>query len=289
MNRLVVTGATGNTGSHVIKKLRYLDPNLKILALTRPSSNTVALQGFGVDVLECDLSDASTYEKHLNSSDIILEMANLRFFRSLKIAINNAGIQRAFFVTTTGVFSTFHSYSALYREIESEMRQASIRSTILRPSMIYGNERDHNMHKLLRVLSKTPIFPVFGDGMSLMQPVHVEDLATGIVSAVARDIVGEFNLAGPSPITYNSLLEACASALGKQIKPLHLPHKPVAALIAIAEKIPRFPIKHEQVMRLREDKNFDIANAIALLDYSPRAFSEGIAQEVSLLKKLQLL
>jgi nucleoside-diphosphate-sugar epimerase len=289
MNRLVVTGATGNTGSEVLKKFRALSPTLEILALIRPSSETSELRRMGISVLECDLNNASTYQMHLHSSDTVLEMANLRFFKALRVAINTRGIQRAFFVTTTGVFSTFHSYAALYREIESEMRQSAFGVTILRPSMIYGNERDHNMHKLLSFLNKTPVFPVFGDGTSLMQPVHVEDLATGIVTAVTQNIVGEFNLAGPEPISYNSLLETSASALGKKIRFLHLPHKIIANLVAIAEKIPRFPIKHEQVMRLQENKNFDISKSIQLLNYAPRAFAVGIQQEISRLKELKKL
>lgn len=289
MNRLVVTGATGNTGSHVVKQLKVRFPNLSILALVRPSSDTSELRRLNVDILECNLKDLSTYVKHLNSSDIVVEMANLRFFQILQTAMNTVGIQRAFCVTTTAVFSSFHSYSVLYREIESEMKQSSIKITILRPSMIYGNERDHNMHKLLRVLKKAPIFPIFGSGTSLMQPVHVDDLASGIVAAITSDAVGEFNLAGPKPITYKTLLTTASLALGKKVIFLHLPHILVANLVAVAEKIPRFPIKYEQVMRLQENKAFDISGSVKALNYSPRTFSVGIHQEVLRLLDLKKL
>ena len=289
MNRLVVTGATGNTGLHVVKQLKDKFPNLPILALVRQSSDTFALRKLNVDVLECNLEDISTYVPSLNSLDIIVEMANLRFFKALKTAMHTAGIKRAFCVTTTAVFSSFHSYSALYREIESEMEQSSIEITILRPSMIYGNERDHNMHKLLRFLKKAPIFPIFGDGMSLVQPVYVDDLAAGLVAAIANDAIGEFNLAGPEPITYKTLLTTSSVALGKKTVFLHLPHMLVADLIAVAEKIPRFPIKREQVMRLQENKTFDISSSVEVLNYAPRAFSVGIRQEVLRLLDLKKL
>ncbi len=289
MNRLVVTGATGNTGLHVVKGLKKLLPSLPILALVRVSSDTSELQRLGINFFECKLEDVTTYQTQLNSNDVILEMANLRFFRALETAMNQIGIRRAFCVTTTAVFSTFHSYSSLYREIEAEMKQSSVKVTLLRPSMIYGNERDHNMHKLLRFLNRTPVFPVFGDGMSLMQPVHVEDLAKGIASAVFHDVAGEFNLAGPESMTYNMLLDLAAIALGKRIKFLHLPHNVIANFVAIAEKIPKFPIKYEQVMRLQESKAFDISNSVRLLSYVPRAFSIGIHQEVSRLRALKRL
>lgn len=289
MNRLVVTGATGNTGLHVVRQLKDRFPNLSILALVRSSSDTTEIQKLGIDVLECSLEDISTYVTYLNSSDVVIEMANLRFFRVLETAMNIVGIQRAFCVTTTAVFSSFHSYSALYRDIESKMRQSQTKITILRPSMIYGNERDHNMHKLLYALKKAPIFPIFGDGMSLMQPVHVEDLATGIVMAITGNAIGEFNLAGPEPITYKNLLSTASLALNKRVIFLHLPHMLVAKVVAFAEKIPRFPIKHEQVMRLQENKAFDISDSTEILNYSPRTFSSGIRQEVLRLLDLKML
>ena len=108
------------------------------------------------------------------------------------------------------------------------MRSSGVEVTILRPSMIYGNERDHNMHKLLRVLDRTPAIPVFGAN-ALMQPVHVDDLADGIVRAVVADAHGEFNLAGPEPLAYQGVLRSAMAALGRRVA-----LAPVPAWLALA-------------------------------------------------------
>jgi nucleoside-diphosphate-sugar epimerase len=147
--------------------------------------------------------------------------------------------------------------------------------------MIYGNSRDHNMNKLVRVLDRLPVFPVFGPGTALMQPVYVGDLADGIVAAVEREATGEFNLAGDVPLTYNEILKTVAAALGRNVRLVHVNHGLAARIVSVLEPVPGFPIKHEQVMRLLEDKAFDITSSVAELDYRPRSFAEGIALQVA--------
>src|SRR3712207_7109590 len=68
--------------------------------------------------------------------------------------------------------STLFPYTTLFRSAW----------TILRPSMIYGSERDRNVHRLLRFLDRSPVFPIFGPGTNLWQPVYHEDCARGVRS-----------------------------------------------------------------------------------------------------------
>jgi hypothetical protein len=46
----------------------------------------------------------------------------------------------------------------------------------------------------------------------------------------------------------------------------------------------KLPVSREQVLRLNEDKVFDHSAAKEDFKYSPRTFTEGIAQEVALLE-----
>ncbi len=278
--QIVITGASGNTGSFVISKLVDAGMASQVLALVRPSTLVEPLHEFGVRTHVADLNDPETYLDVVEPGAFFVGIANLRFTDAMLPHLRRRGVSHAFCVTTTAVFSTYHSYSHLYREIEQRMRQTDLPMAILRPSMIYGNRRDHNMHKLIAYLEKAPVFPVCGPGTALMQPVHVEDLANGIVAAVERQAVGEYNLAGPDAIPYNQVLQDVAEALGKKVRLLHINHAIAARLVQILEHVPGFPIRHEQVMRLLEDKAFDISRAVETLDYHPRPFREGIQQQV---------
>jgi nucleoside-diphosphate-sugar epimerase len=288
-NRLLMTGATGNTGLLTLRRLRELQPDRPVLALVRPSTDTAPLQDLGVAWHVCDLDRPDTYLSVVQPEDVLLETANLRQARVMLPALADVGVTRAFCVTTTGVFSVHHSYSALYQDIEAEMRRSSVAVTILRPSMIYGNERDHNMHRLLKIIARLPVYPVFGSGRALMQPVHVEDLAEGIAQAVVRDAHGEFNLAGPQGLPYRQIVDEAFRAVGRRGVMVFVPVQPVAFLAGLFERLPRFPVKREQVIRLQEDKAFDISTSVEQLGYQPRPFADGIAQEAAQLRRAGLL
>ena len=62
---------------------------------------------------------------------------------------------------------------------EQQIRGCGLDWTILRPTMIYGAAGDRNLSRLLRLLSRTAVLPVPGNGKCLHQPVHVADVADG--------------------------------------------------------------------------------------------------------------
>lgn len=156
-------------------------------------------------------------------------------------------------MTTTGAFSKYRAAAAGDLEAEDAVRKSCLGYTILRPTMIYGGPGDRNMHRLVRVLAQTPVFPLFGDGKHLMQPIHVDDLANAIVAAALNEAVvgGEFNLAGANALPYKDLVRAVATALGRRILIVRTPLGLVAAIAGAFERtrIP-FPITREQVLRL---------------------------------------
>jgi nucleoside-diphosphate-sugar epimerase len=94
--------------------------------------------------------------------------------------------------------------------------------------MIYGTDRDLNMHKLLKLLSKSPVYPIFGSGLGLMQPVHVQDLAAGLFASVMlgdKTVRKEYNLVGRYPLNYREIVREAAKALGRKIKLVSLPFR----------------------------------------------------------------
>lgn len=281
---IVVTGATGNTGSCVLGSLARTIPYSEIVALVRADSDTRNLQRLGVETHVCAFNDPATYLNHVQQGSTFLGISNIRHCDEMLPHLLAAGVSRFYCVSTTAVFSRFHSYSDLYSQMEARLASVDKPMCLLRPSMIYGNERDYNMRKLIGVLSRTPVFPVLGDGTALMQPVHVEDLANGIATAVQRKKTGAYNLAGPESLSYNDILTQIMDALGRRVRLIHINHRFGARLVKRLERLPGFPVSHEQVMRLTEDKSFDITRSVAELGYSPRPFHEGIAQEISLLK-----
>lgn len=157
--------------------------------------------------------------------------------------------------------------------------------TIIRPTMIYGNLRDRNISKLVRLVNRW-LMPVSAGGRALMQPIYVEDVAWTIArAALCPDTVGKaYNIAGRDPLTYAQLLREIGAALGRRPRLLSVPSW--LALLAgwAGEVVPNGLVNVEKIRRLREDRAFDYAEAQDELGFRPRSFAEGIQLEVTALR-----
>jgi nucleoside-diphosphate-sugar epimerase len=283
MKKIVFAGATSGTGIRVFSRLVEKFGNENIICIVRASSDVEVLKRKGANLRIADITIPDTYKNLLNPESIFLDMTHPKYYHKSLEAVIQSGVRRAYFVTTTGIFSKFNHLSEIYKENEKKIINSGIVYTILRPSMIYGNSMDKNMSKLIRFLKKYPVFPLFSSGESLMQPVFADDLADGIVSAIGNEKTENkaYNLAGPSEISYKQIIEKILDVLEKRVTIINVPFDLALNISRFMEKIPGFPIKHEQVLRLQEDKVFDITSSMLDLNFSPRSFSEGITLEIN--------
>jgi nucleoside-diphosphate-sugar epimerase len=278
----VISGTTSGTGVRVVERLMAKVGVENLTCLVRATSDVAPLQRLGLKLHVGDVTDEASMRQVLRPDVTYIDMTHPKHYHKSLQAVMDAGIERAYFVTTTGIYSKYNRYSDIYKINEAKIRESGITYTILRPSMIYGSLRDKNMNRLIRFLNRYPAFPLFGAGRSLMQPVFVDDLADGIVAAIGdvRTENQEYNLAGPQGIPYRVIVETIVRTLQRRVMLLHVGLPLAASLVKVAQHLPGFPVNEEQVLRLLEDKVFDISKAEAELNYRPRAFEDGIRVEV---------
>jgi uncharacterized protein YbjT (DUF2867 family) len=290
--KALVTGATGFTGSHVVPLL--LQRGVKVTCFVRETSDLAFLPLDRVDLAYGDLNDISSLQRALEGHDWLVNIASLGFGHAPGIvaAARSAGVQRAVFVSTTAIFTTLPASSKVIRmAAEAAIEDSGLPYTIIRPTMIFGTARDRNISRLINYLCRWPVLPVLGNGQSLQQPVHVEDVATAIVAALDAEAAVQqtYNIAGKSVVSYNHLVDTTARLLGRHVRRVHLPPAPVVAVLRLMERasLP-VPLQAEQVLRLNEDKIFDYSAAADALDYHPMSLEEGLYREIAAMDLLPL-
>lgn len=282
---VLLTGASGFTGSHVLA--RMLDAGMRPRCLVRPSSDRALLEREGVELVEGDLGDADSLRRALDGIDTLVNTASIGFGHGpgLVTEAERAGVRRAIFVSTTAVFTTLNAASKSVRlAAESAIASSSLDYTILRPTMIYGTSRDRNMVRLIRYLHRWRVLPVAGDGERLLQPVHVGDVAAAIMQSLDAPAAARraYNISGAAPLTFNQVVRTIAGMMKRRVWTVHLPLAlPVVALQTIERAGLRLPIRAEQLLRLNEDKAFDHAEAARDFGYAPRSFDDGIRGEIA--------
>lgn len=282
--KIFVTGATGFTGSRVVPLL--LQNGFEVRCLYRATSDRSLLPQPEIEWTLGDVSDTQTLSASMRGTDALVNIASLGFGHadSIIAAAKSAGVQRAVFVSTTAIFTQLNAGSKTVRmAAETAIQASGLRYTILRPTMIYGSDRDRNICRLIRWLKVLPFFPVFGDGNYLQQPIYVDDVAQAILGSLKSDrtINNSYNIAGKYPLTYNQVIDTIAKQMNKRVWKIHIPSKPVVSLLKLLERIHfPFPIKSEQVLRLNENKDFSYEEAQKDFGFNPRSFEEGIKIEL---------
>ena len=285
---IAVSGANGFTGRFVCLELLRRQHNF--LVLLRPGSDTSWMDAHQIPVRFADLNNAQQLATQLKGCHALLNVASIGLGAAPSIleACRYEAVQRAVFVSTTAIFTQLNAGSKVVRKsAEAAITASALDTTILRPTMIYGTPGDRNMIRLVRWLERWPVLPVFGNGRSLQQPVHVSDVAWAVVQALETPatIGRQFNLSGAAPLTYNDVVRLTAQALGRRVRRVHIPARPIVTALQVLERLGiTLPIKAEQVLRLNEDKAFSHADAADAFGYSPIAFEKGIRQEVALLR-----
>ena len=287
--RILVSGGTGLLGQGFLRLLREAGEH-EVRCLVRRTSLVERLGG--LELAYGDARDASSISRALRGTDAFVHIAGIQYTPQVLEAMRRVGVERLVIVSSTSAHSRFEFRSAPRLTNEALLPESGLRWTVVRPSMIYGSELDHNMHKLLRFLDRSPIFPLFGSGENLWQPVYYEDLASGLYAALAQPGTESqtYDLPGARPLTYLDLVQTAACSLGKRARIVRIPAEPVRRGLLVAERLRLpLPVSSEQVLRLREDKAYPYEKAREELGYAPRAFKEGIALEVERLREIGLV
>jgi nucleoside-diphosphate-sugar epimerase len=286
---LLVTGITGHTGCWLIKKMQEEKYDRIIKCVVREKSDTKLLDDSGLNIVKAvgDINDSVFLNSCMKDVDTILHIAGIQYSENIvKAAVNN-GVEWIICVHTTGRYSKYKSASAEYIRIEDGILTKygdQVNFTIVRPTMIYGSSKDRNMYKLVDYLYRHKLFPVFGKGLNLMQPVHAKDLGEAYYHILVNKEVTagkQYNLSGKEPIMYIDLLKTVSEALGRKNIFIHIPMGFSIFAARIYNALFRKAlVSVEQVMRMNEDKAFSYENATRDFGYSPLSFEEGIKLEV---------
>jgi uncharacterized protein YbjT (DUF2867 family) len=289
--RILLTGGTGLLGGALLDLL--LAEGHKVRCLVRAESLRASrLNPLRVELVRGDVRDVQALWRALSGVGALLHVAGIEYAPPVVEAARRAKVGRLVVVSSTSAHSAYRFRSSPKLWMEGLVRESGLDYTIVRPSMIYGSELDKNMHRLLRFLDRSPVFPMFGSGENLWQPVYHEDCARGVYEALARPVAvrQSYDLPGAEPLTYLELVRTAAFSLGRKPRIVRLPLEPVRLALAATERLRLpLPIRSEQVLRLREDKAYPYDKAKRELGYAPRSFREGIALEVARLRELGMV
>lgn len=122
-----------------------------------------------------------------------------------------------------------HAYSHLY----------GLQVVCLRLFTAYGARQrpDLAIHKFAKLISQDRPIPIFGDGTTRRDYTYVDDIISGIISAMSYDLTRfeVINLGESETVEVRRLVELLESAMGKRATIEHLPPQPGDVPITYAD------------------------------------------------------
>jgi NADH dehydrogenase len=165
------------------------------------------------------------------------------------------GAERLIHISGIGADATSKSpYVRARAHGERAVEEAFDRATILRPSVLFG-PGDAFFNVLARMAKVMPVLPLFGGGLTKLQPVYVDDVAGAVTRALADPMsVGRvYELGGPKAYTYKALVQLVSTQIGRRRMLLPVPFLIWQVVAGVMSLLSRPPVTRDQITLMKRD------------------------------------
>ena len=297
---ILVTGATGFIGSHLVPEL--LKNNHKVTIFTREDSDTSALPASRIVVKQGSFSSEEDVASVLKGIDAVIHLVgtwntwgkssrdiwNINVFPLQQIIrYTPKTIKQILFLSSAHVYDLtqpspisetdktklWNQYVSSKLDAERILKESTRPHTIFRPGIVYG-EGDVKgfVANLIKTAQGRFVF-IPGSGNNFIHPVHINDLVAAIISAIGRKPANEImNIAGPEPVTLNDLVNNIISLSQSPAQKLHVPKFLLPLAINIFKYFPSSKeplVTPDRVHISSASRTFDCSLAQRLISFSP--------------------
>lgn len=298
---IAVTGSTGFIGQYVVRRL--LTDGHRVRAFVRPGRGSVltsqnltnaenlelhegdlvhrdSVEGFQKDA-DCLVHLASAHDHH---DEDVMQLVNVAGTENLVAdAEKNAAKHFQFINVASAVIGVpvYSYYRDSKRVQEKIVRGSSLRWASFRPTLVYGRDDHRHTAPLLRKCGADKgSYWVYHEGLSKLNPVHVDDLVDAIVRSLTyergREDFRIFEIAGPFGISFNDFVDLTVAATGGKVRRRNIPRRWVERAILFKGLFKDVTKERRGAGYFSLHHDHNITAAREELGWEPRPYSEGV-------------
>ncbi len=315
--KCLVTGGTGFTGSHLVRRLLQRGCDVEVVDNSR-GLFWEELGRLGARLVQGSVTDKALMDRLTDGKEAIFHVAaafrgvslphqvywdvNVEGTRNLLEASLRLGVRRFIYCSTEGVHGhiknppadesapiapkDYYQYSKWEGEkVVQEYMQKGLPAVILRPTAIYGPGDPERFLMIYRRV-KTGVFPMFGSGRVTYHPLYIDHLTDAFELAWEKEeALGQtYLIADQDYIAIEDLVREVARVMQVQVRIPHFPFWPLLWAATLCEGICKPlkitpPIFRRRADWYRQNRAFLIGKARRELGYNPTvSLGEGLTR-----------
>ncbi|MEM4255170.1 MAG: NAD-dependent epimerase/dehydratase family protein [Candidatus Norongarragalinales archaeon] len=318
--KVLVTGATGHVGKHLVPALLAKGHSVRVAVLDAEEARE-AFKDAPLEIMELDfaIAEQSAFDTIAKGVDAVVHLAavgvinpdenkkkifavNVEATKKLLNACKrNARFNRFVFISSSALFhkpsrlpieendapSPGNAYGESKLTAEKAVRESGVPFVILRPVVIYGLGFEPSFAPAVKAIQKGKM-PVIGEGNTHFPVVHVDDFVNAVLLSLEKDAAkGEtFNISGEA-LTQKQWTAAVANELGVQPPKTSIPvwlAEAMALFYELKAKLfgGKTAISRESVRRLTTDRVFSTKKAERLLGWKAKVKpQDGLSEMIA--------
>jgi len=260
MKTILVTGAAGFIGSHLVEKLLQNKEN-RVRLVVAPFDSLKNLPFGTYEICVADIRDKNSLKNIVKGVDVVYHLAALTMKRhytekdyfdtnaqgteNLLEVLKKERIKKFVFFSSIAVFGLpayvgdmnnlgesaekkapeVYGQSKLKAEhiLQEYHKKYKIPYTIIRPTTVYGPKDTQNLAELYQVINKGMFF-LLGSTRNMMDYVYVKDLVAGaILAANTMPVATDYILGGGKPHSLREIGNGVAKSIHKSIPQFSIP------------------------------------------------------------------
>ncbi len=276
MKNIFIVGATNQIGHFLLPMLK---DNYNIFALSRKNHEDTKINWIESDIKELDEESIDSFK-----IDILIYIGSMEYLGEFLGKFKN--LERLILFSSTSAITKKDSAiedekklsQTLFLGEENAKKWCSgnsVNITILRPTLIYGINKDKNVAVITNFIRKFKFFPLIGNGRGLRMPVHAFDLADTVLKIIDnhRSYGKTYSLTGAETLTYREMVERIFLSLNQKPIIINIPEFLFKALLIVVKIVPKYRyLSTGMADRINQDLCFDIEEAKKDFNYSPYPF-----------------
>lgn len=277
MTELLVFGLSGQVGDALRPLLN--DSSYRVTAVSRQQHSDEK----NISWVEAGFGDFTGDDK---CYEAIISLGPLDAFSTW---LQSSAIQyeKIIALSSTSVVSKKNSLDTDERKLshvlsDSEQRLSLIATsrsaslTILRPTLIYGVDRDQTVSRVLKLAKRLKFVVLPHSAAGLRQPVHVGDVAFAVLKSLTLKSTGllTLDLPGGETLPFDQMILRSLKSRLPNTRVLRIPDLLFRIILRFASFAGRGRgLGSGFFARLGQDWVFDVTPARIMLNYQPRPFS----------------